>query len=84
MKKTIDVSIPVDPHAAAVLRGARNRKVIGRLVSRVLRAGSSPSDLASAIARIKAEARAAGLTDADVESELATYNAEQLDPRGKR
>jgi len=84
MKKTVDVNIPVDPHAAAILRDARNRKVIGRLVSRVLRAGCGPSDLESAIARIKTEARAAGLTDADVESELATYNAEQLDPRGRR
>jgi hypothetical protein len=84
MKKTVDVNIPVDPHAAAILRDARNRKVIGRLVSRVLRAGSGPSDLASAISRIKAEARAAGLTDADVDRELATYNAERLDPRGKR
>ena len=84
MKKTIDESIPVDLHAAAVLRDARNRKVIGRLVNRILRTGSGPRDLPSAIARIKAEARAAGLTDADVESELATYNAERLDPRGKR
>ena len=50
---------------------------IGRLVSRVLRPRQGPSELARAIAEAKAAARAAGLTDADIDAELAAYNAEQ-------
>jgi hypothetical protein len=29
---------------------------------------------------MKSDARAAGLTDADIDAELATYNAERRDP----
>jgi hypothetical protein len=65
MDKTVDVTIPVDPEAAAAL------------ASRVLRPHSGPSPLAQAIAEMKADARAAGLTDADIDAELAAYNAER-------
>ena len=76
---TVDVIIPVEPEAAAALTDARNRAAIGRLVSRVLRPRAGPSALAQAIAELKAEARAAGLTDADIDTELAAYNAERRD-----
>jgi hypothetical protein len=79
MDKTVDVTIPVEPEAAAALADIRNREAVGRLVSRVLRRGSGPTPLAQAIAEMKADARAAGLTDADIEAELAAYNAEQHD-----
>ncbi len=79
MDTTVDVTIPVEPEAAAALADARNREAIGRLVSRVLRPRSGPSGLARAIAELKAEARAAGLTDADIDAELAVYNAERRD-----
>ena len=36
MDRTVDVTIPVEPEAAA-LADARNREAVGRLVSRVLR-----------------------------------------------
>ena len=77
MGNTVDVTIPVDPAAAAALTDARNREAVGRLVSRVLRPRSGPSPLAKAIAELKADARAAGLTDADIDAELAAYNAER-------
>jgi len=35
--------------------------------------------LAQAIAELKADARKAGLTDADIDAELAAYNAERRD-----
>jgi hypothetical protein len=77
MDNTVDVTIPVEPDAAAALADARTREAVGRLVSRVLRRGSGPTPLARAIADMKAEARAAGLTDADIDAELAAYNAER-------
>lgn len=79
MDSTVDVTIPVEPEAAAALADARNRAAVGRLVSRVLRPHAGPSPLGQAIAALKAEARAAGLADADIDAELAAYNAERRD-----
>jgi hypothetical protein len=79
MDSTVDVTIPVEPEAVAALADARNRAAVGRLVSRVLRPRSGPSALAQALAELKAEARAAGLTDVDIDTELAAYNAERRD-----
>lgn len=81
MDDTVDVTIPVDPEAAAALTDARNRKAVGQLVSRVLLPRSGPSPLAQAIAETKAAATAAGLTGADVDAELAAYNAQRRDRR---
>ena len=75
MPETVDVTIPVEPDAAPALADARTRESVGRLVSRVLR----PRALARAIAELKADARAAGLTDKAVDEELAAYNAERRD-----
>jgi len=48
------------------------------LVSRVLRPRAGPSPLAQAIAELKAEARAVGLSDAEIDAELVAYNAEEI------
>jgi len=80
MDDTVDVTIPVEPEAAAALADARNREAVGRLVSRVLRPQAGPSPLARAIAEMKADVRAAGLADADIGTELAVYNAERRKP----
>jgi hypothetical protein len=77
MDKTVDVTIPIEREAAAALADARNRKAVGRLISRVLRPGCGPTPLAQAIAEMKADARAADLSDADIDAELAAYNAER-------
>ncbi|MGL1728863.1 hypothetical protein ACSTG4_23480, partial [Vibrio parahaemolyticus] len=66
MPDRIAVTIEVAPDAAAALSDARTRAAMGRLVSRVLVPSAGPGDLAVAIAEAKAEARAAGLTDADI------------------
>ena len=42
--------------------------MMGRWISRALRPGDGPSSIARAIAEMKAEARAAGLTDAELTS----------------
>ncbi|MFI4927233.1 MAG: hypothetical protein ACHP7E_06045, partial [Burkholderiales bacterium] len=70
MDNTVDVTIPVDAEAASALADARNREAVGRLVSRVLRPRSGPSPLTQAIAELKAEARAAGLIDGEIDAEL--------------
>lgn len=77
MDSTVDVTIPVTPEVAAALADARNREAVGRLVSRALRPRSGPSPLAQAIAELKAKVQQAGLTDAEIDAELATYNAER-------
>jgi hypothetical protein len=81
MDNTIDVTIPVEPEAAAALADTRNREAVGRLISRVFSSRSGPSPLAQAIAALKAEVRQAGLTDAEIDAELAAYNAERRDRR---
>lgn len=83
MDKTVEVTIPVEPEAAAALADARNRKAVGRLVSRVLRPRSGRTPLARAIAEMKAAARAAGLSDAEVDAELTAYNAERRGRDGR-
>jgi len=84
MAKTVEVKIPVEPEAAEALADVRNREAVGRLVSRLLRRGAGSSPLARAIAAMKAEARAAGLTDADIDAELAAYNAERRENNNPR
>jgi hypothetical protein len=79
LKRRSFATLPVGPEAAAALADARNREAVGRLVSRVLRPRAGPSPLAQAIAELKADARAAGLTDTDIDAELAVYNAERRD-----
>jgi hypothetical protein len=82
MSRCIDVTIPVDPEVAAALADERNREAVGRLVSRVLRARSGPTPLAEAIAELKRDSRVAGLTDAEIDAELAAYNAERREDGG--
>ena len=84
MSKTVDVTMPVEPETAAALEDERDREAVGRLISRVLRPGSGPTPLARAIAAMKAEVRAADLTDGDIDAELAAYNAERRGTRKKR
>ncbi len=76
MGATIDVTIPVEPEAAVALADARNRASVGPLVGRVLHPRSGPSALAEMIAELKAQSRAGGLTDAEIEAELVAYNSE--------
>ena len=77
MDKTVDVTIPVELEAAAALADARNREAVGRLVSRIFRPAFGSTPLARAIAEIKPGARATGLSDAEIDAELAAYNAER-------
>jgi hypothetical protein len=77
MDTLVEVPIPVTPQAAALPQDAERARTIGRLVSEILRPASPHSDpLAAVIAELKAEARADGLTHAEIDAELAPYNAQ--------
>jgi hypothetical protein len=73
----VTVSIEVSPEAAVLLRDPERRSAVGRLVSGMLRPGQgAPDPLAALIAEVKQDARAGGLTDAEIEAEFAAYNDE--------
>ncbi|HWB49904.1 MAG TPA: hypothetical protein VG651_12400 [Stellaceae bacterium] len=71
------VEVPLSKDAASALDNEQRRAAVGKLVSNLLRPSSPDSDpLARLIAEVKEDARAGGLTDAEVDAELAAYNAE--------
>lgn len=77
MDDVVEVSIPVEAATAAILADPRNREAAGRLLSRMIGPRSGQAGIAQAIGELKAEARAAGLTDADIDAELAAHKAER-------
>jgi hypothetical protein len=77
MNDVVMIEIPVTPEAAEALGDLARRQRVGKLVSSMLRPESLDADpLAPIFASIKGAARADGLTDEDIEAELAAYNAE--------
>jgi hypothetical protein len=79
MDGVVDVTIPVDPEAAKALESPARRAAAGRYLSDLLKRGALRDVLAEAIADLKHEAHAGGLTDADVDAELAAWRAERRD-----
>ena len=77
MPNTIDVTIAVEPEAAAALQDARKREAIGRIVSRILRPHPGQDPLLDAMQRLSADAKAKGLTPEILEAELAAHKAER-------
>ena len=78
MVDTVMVEIPVAPEAAEALGDAARRERIGKQVSSLLHPRSPGDDpLAAVFASIKSTARADGLTDEEIDAELAAYNAER-------
>ncbi len=76
MNQMSKIEIPVEEATAAALADARRREAVGRLVDRLVRPGAD-DPLIALFERTAAEAREAGLTEAEVEAELAAYNAER-------
>ena len=78
MSGEVMVGIPVSPEAAEMLRDRERARVVGKLVSDILRPPNPGMDpLAALIAEVKADARAGGLTDEEIDAELSAYNAER-------
>lgn len=77
MDTTIDVTIPVDAKAARALQSPARREAAGRYLSGLLKEGGVRKLLAEAIADAKGEARANGLTDAEIDVELEAWRSER-------
>lgn len=76
MNQVSKIEIPVKEATAAALSDARRREAVGRLVDRLVRPGAD-DPLIALFERTAAEAQDAGLSEADIEAELAAYNAER-------
>jgi len=76
MDDIVMVPIPVSAKAAKALADEGRRASVGKLVSDILEPTAATDPLALLIRAIKADARADGLTDEDIDAELAAYNAE--------
>jgi hypothetical protein len=70
------IEIPVAPATATALADARRREAVGRLVDRLVQPGAD-DPLIALFERTATAAREAGLTEAEIDAELAAYNAER-------
>jgi hypothetical protein len=77
MVDTVEVTIPVDAETAQALRNPVRRAAAGRYLSGLLKGSRARDLLEEAIADLKNEARARGLTDADIDAELEAWRAER-------
>jgi hypothetical protein len=77
MANTINVLIPIDAEVAGALDNPARREAAGRYLSGLLKEGGIRIPLAQAIAELKQEAHANGLTDEDVDAEIAAWRAER-------
>jgi hypothetical protein len=77
MDDKVDVTIPVEPEVAQVLANPVRREAAGRVLSNLLKGGRARDLLAEAIADVKREARANGLTDAEIDAELEAWRPER-------
>ncbi|WP_428376082.1 hypothetical protein [Lichenicoccus sp.] len=76
MNQASKIEIPVEEATAAALSDVRRLEAVGRLIDRLVQPGAD-DPLIALFERTAAEAEAAGLTKAEVEAELAAYNAER-------
>ncbi len=78
MDNSVRIEIEVTPEAAALLQDETRRRSVGRMVSELV--GCKRLDrhpLRRLFAEIKEEARADGLTDEQIDAELARHRAER-------
>ena len=76
MNQVSKIEIPVDAATAAALSDARRLQAGGRLVDRLVHP-QADDPLIALFEQTAADAQKAGLTEADIDAELAAYNAER-------
>ena len=78
----VNVEFPIDEEAASGLADPNRRQAVGRLISRLLRPTSEHNPLAVLLDATGRAAETAGLTQQDVEDELAAWKAERAARNG--
>jgi hypothetical protein len=78
---TVMVEIPVDEETAAALTDPHQLQAVGELVKLMVRPAPGHDPLAVLLDATRREAAAAGLTDADIDAELAAWKAERAASR---
>lgn len=76
MSKTSKIEVPVQAETALALSDPRRLEAVGRLVDRLVRPGAD-DPLIALFQRTSTEAEAAGMTETEINAELAAYNAER-------
>lgn len=76
MTKVSKIEIPIQPDTARALSHPRNLEAVGHLVDRLVRPDAD-DPLIALFKRTSAEAEAAGLTQDDIDAELAAHKAER-------
>ena len=76
MNEVVKIEIPIDAAAAPALQDAVSRARIGQLVSKIAWLYQGKDPLAAVFERTSQAAAKAGLTDSDIDAELAAYKAE--------
>jgi hypothetical protein len=77
MNELVKIEIPVEPETARALADPRRMEAVGRLVDRMVRPRSSAERLRDLLEATRQSARDAGLTDEDIDAELAAFRAER-------
>lgn len=79
MSALVKIELEVTPETANVLRDPARRRSMGVIVSTIVREEkiAAAQQLRKVFREIGEQAQAAGLTDEEVDAELAAYNAER-------
>lgn len=77
MTQLTKIEIPVEPETAEALTDTKRREAVGRLIDRIVRPSASDDPLSALLAATAQKAREAGLTDEDIDAELAAHKAER-------
>lgn len=77
MNQIATIPVPVEAETAKALTDPRRLAAVGRLIDRMVRPTSADDPLAAVLEASARAAQQAGLTDQDIEAELAAYNAER-------
>ena len=77
----VKVEIPVAEETAEALADPRKRAAVGRLVDRLVHPAEGDDPLIALLEKTSQEAVAAGLTQEDIDTELAARKAERVTRR---
>lgn len=76
MNQVSKIEVQVEQATASALVDARRLQAVGRLIDRLVRPGVD-DPLIALFQKTSAEADKSGLTEDEINAELATYNAER-------